>query len=54
MKEIHPLLDADKQNQAQKYEKEKRLLGLLGSVISLAFVLWYYFSGFSHQIAHVE
>ena len=54
MKEIHPLLDADKQSQAQKYEKEKRLLGLLGSVISLAFVLWYYFSGFSHQIAQLE
>jgi hypothetical protein len=30
MKEIHPLLDADKQNQAQKYEKEKRLLGIMG------------------------
>ena len=53
MKDIHPLLDPDKQSQAQKYEKEKRLLGLLGSVISLGFVFWYFFSGFSHQIAYV-
>jgi STE24 endopeptidase len=53
-KDIHPLLDAEKQIQAQKYEKEKRLFSLLGSVISFAFVLWYYFSGFSFQIAHLE
>lgn len=51
---IHPLLDAEKQQKARKYENEKRLLGLFGSVISLAFILWYYFSGFSHQIAHLE
>ncbi|MDP7216684.1 MAG: M48 family metallopeptidase [Candidatus Marinimicrobia bacterium] len=54
MQNIHPLLDADKQRQARKYEKEKRLFGLLGSVISLAFILWYYFSGFSQQIANLE
>jgi hypothetical protein len=52
MQNIHPLLDADKQRQAQKYEKENRIFGLLGSVISLTFVLWFYFFGFSTQIAH--
>lgn len=51
MNNIHPLLDAEKQNQARKYEKENRLLGLIGSAISLVFVLWYYFSGFSQQMA---
>ena len=50
MQNIHPLLDAEKQLQAQSYEKEKRLYGLLGSVISLVFVLWFYFSGLSQQI----
>lgn len=54
MQNIHPLLDAEKQLQAQTYEKEKRIIGLLGSVISLAFVLWFYFSGFSQQIAHLD
>ncbi len=53
MQNIHPLLDADKQRQAQKYEKENRIFGLLGSVISLTFVLWFYFFGFSTQIAHM-
>jgi len=53
MKNIHPLLDAEKQVQARKYEKEKRMLGLMSSVISLAFILWFYFSGFSYQIAHL-
>jgi len=51
---IHPLLDAEKQFQARKYEKEKRYFGLLGTVISLVFVLWYYFSGFSLQVAQLE
>lgn len=54
MQNIHPLLDADKQLQAQKYEKENRLFGLLGSVISLAFVLWFYFSGYSTEIAFMN
>ncbi len=51
---IHPLLDAEKQQQARKYEKEKRILGLVGSMISLVLILWYYFSGFSHQIAQLN
>ncbi len=51
---IHPLLDAEQQQKARKYEKEKRMLGLIGSVISLTFMLWYYYSGFSMQIAHLQ
>lgn len=49
MQNIHPLLDADKQRQAQKYEKENRIFGLLGSVISLTFVLWFIFSDSVHK-----
>jgi STE24 endopeptidase len=49
---IHPLLDPEKQQQARRYEKEKRLLGLLGGVISTLFLLGFYFSGLSHRLAH--
>ncbi len=54
MNTIHPLLDADKQLQAQTYETEKRKLGLLGSVVSLAFIFWYHFSGFSQVVASLD
>jgi STE24 endopeptidase len=35
MNEIHPLLDKEKQLQAKRYEKECRLLGLAGALLSL-------------------
>ncbi len=51
---IHPLLDAEKQVQARKYESEKRTLGLLGSFISLITILVIYFSGFSYWLANLN
>ena len=51
---IHPLLDASKQQQAKKYEKENRLIGLCGSFLSFAFILVFYFSGFSHFLANLN
>jgi len=47
MKNIHPLLDKGKQEQAKRYEKENRLLGLIGTLFSLAVLLIFYHSGFS-------
>lgn len=47
MREIHPLLDKEKQEQAKRYEKENRLLGLAGTLLSLAILLLFYHSGFS-------
>ncbi|MFC2167383.1 M48 family metallopeptidase [Acidobacteriota bacterium] len=47
MKDIHPLLDKGKQEQAKRYEKETRLLGLIGTFFSLAVLLIFYYSGFS-------
>jgi len=51
---IHPLLDANKQQRAKKYEKENRLIGLCGSFLSFAFILVFYFSGFSHFLANLN
>jgi len=51
MKNIHPLLDGEKQKQARRYEKEKRLLGLLGLLISLIVLLLFYYSGLSDWMA---
>ncbi|MFW6129419.1 MAG: hypothetical protein ACOC6P_04155, partial [Candidatus Aminicenantaceae bacterium] len=51
MKKIHPLLDKKRQKQAKQYEKEKRLLGLIGSVVSLGVVIVFYFGGFSEKVA---
>ena len=47
MREMHPLLDKDKQELAKRYEKENRLLGLAGTLLSLAILLLFYYSGFS-------
>ncbi len=47
MRDIHPLMDKDKQEQAKRYEKENRLLGLAGTLLSLAVLLVFYHSGFS-------
>ena len=51
---IHPLLDTNKQQRAKKYEKENRLIGLCGSFLSFAFILVFYFSGFSHFLANLN
>ncbi|MGD8539480.1 MAG: M48 family metallopeptidase [Candidatus Aminicenantes bacterium] len=53
MEKIHPLLDRNKQKQAIRYEKEKRLLGLLSLLLSLAVLLVFYFSGLSSLLANV-
>ena len=53
MKNIHPLLDQEKQIQAQQYEREKRFIGLIGSGLSLAMMLIIYFSGFSFWLANI-
>jgi STE24 endopeptidase len=52
MKNIHPLLDVEKQQLARRYEKEKRLLSLIGSVLSLMILLFFYYSGLSRYLAH--
>jgi STE24 endopeptidase len=44
---IHPLLDSEKQRQARRYEKEKRLLGLASTLLMLIVLLVFYHSGFS-------
>ncbi len=51
-KEIHPLLDPEKQSQARRYEREKRLLGLASLTLSLACLLSFYYSGLSARAAH--
>ncbi len=51
---IHPLLDEEKQRQAQQYEKEKRLLGLAGFLLSLLFLLMFYASGFSAYLTQLR
>ncbi len=48
---LHPLLDPEKQEQARRYEKEKRLIGLAGSAYSLALLLVFYGSGASAALA---
>jgi len=54
LKEIHPLLDAESQKKARQYEKEKRLFGFAGMLLSLTFLLVFYFSGFSFYLAHLN
>jgi len=51
---IHPLLDKEKQLQAKRYEKEKRLLGLASMVLSLVILLGFYFSGLSAWLANLQ
>ncbi len=47
MKTLHPLLDPEKQRLAQRYEKEKRRLGLAGMLLSFLVLLGFYASGLS-------
>jgi STE24 endopeptidase len=51
---IHPFLDAKKQRQAQRYEREKRWLGLAGLALSLVTLLAFYFSGLSAWLSRLE
>ncbi len=53
MDTLHPLLDRQRQALARRYEKEKRVLGLAGSALSLAALLVFYFSGLSSKLAHL-
>ena len=48
---IHPLLDKEKQERAKLYEKENRLLGLAGVLLSFVILLVFYFSGVSGRLA---
>ncbi len=54
MDKIHPLLDRTKQSQAKRYEKEKRLLGLVGAVLSLIILLAFYYSGLSTWLSNLQ
>jgi len=51
---IHPLLDKERQLQARRYEKEKRLLGLASMALSLVILLAFYFSGLSAWLANLH
>ena len=52
--DIHPFLDKDKQAKAKTYENEKRKIGIIGSVLSLVFILLFYFSGLSNYLANIN
>lgn len=54
MQHIHPLLDEESQKKARKYEKEKRLFGFAGLILSLAYLLAFFFSGISSFLADLE
>ncbi|NIM90264.1 MAG: M48 family metalloprotease [Candidatus Aminicenantes bacterium] len=54
MDKIHPLLDKAKQTQAKRYEKEKRLLGLVGAVLSLVILIAFYYSGLSTWLSNLQ
>jgi STE24 endopeptidase len=54
MDKIHQLLDKEKQLQARRYEKEKRILGIAGLALSLIILLFFYFSGLSYWLAHIH
>jgi len=52
-REIHPLLDKEKQEKAKVYEWTGRKIGLWGMLVSAVFNLFFYFSGLSSLIASV-
>jgi STE24 endopeptidase len=54
MDTIHPLLDKERQLQAKRYEKEKRLLGLASMALSLVILFGFYFSGLSAWLANLH
>ena len=51
-REIHPLLDKEKQEKAKVYEWTNRKIGLLMSLGGAVFNLIFYFTGFSYKIAN--
>ncbi len=53
MKTIHPLLNKERQVLARRYEKEKRILGLAGALLSLLILVAFYFSGLSAWLANL-
>jgi STE24 endopeptidase len=53
MTKIHFLLDKKKQEQARRYEKEKRTLGLAGMALSLIILLSFYSTGLSGWAANL-
>lgn len=53
MTKIHFLLDKRKQEQARRYEKEKRTLGLAGMALSLIILLSFYLTGLSGWAANL-
>jgi len=52
--DIHPLLDKEKQVKAKTYESEKRKISIVGSLLSLLFILFFYFSGLSNYLANIN
>ena len=52
--EIHPFLDKEKQVKAKTYENEKRKISIVGSLLSLIFILLFYFSGLSDYLANIN
>ena len=52
--EIHPFLDEEKQLKAKTYENEKRKIGIASSLLSLVFILLFYFSGLSDYLANIN
>ncbi|UCE42924.1 MAG: M48 family metallopeptidase [Candidatus Aminicenantes bacterium] len=54
MRTIHPLLDKQSQEKARLYEKEKRLLGFASLILSLVYLLVFYFSGMSSLLANLH
>tara|TARA_B100000745_G_C20128253_1_gene386533 strand:- start:280 stop:1407 length:1128 start_codon:yes stop_codon:yes gene_type:complete len=52
--EIHPFLDEEKQVKAKTYENEKRKIGIVGSLLSLLFILLFYSSGLSDYLANIN
>jgi len=52
--EIHPFLDEEKQTKAKTYENEKRKIGIVASLVSLIFILLFYFSGLSNYLANIN
>ncbi len=53
-KEIHPLLDKEKQEKAKVYEWTGRKIALWGMLLSAVFNLTFYFSGLSSGIASMR
>ena len=54
IEKIHPLLDKDKQDKAKIYEREKRIFGFIGTILTAIFQLFFYFSGLAKNIAGLD